>query len=187
MSTQGLLSERNMAAWFLILCGVIFAVGGFLYMGRAMLKWPAAESPAYLVWERGFVVAAVLINLLGLALLEGILRTAGDPVFARFGLITTLIAVAIVVTAEASTLNGGGQQTHAQIVIYVVLAFLAQAAFGVGLIQTGLLAGWVGWFTIIWNLMWLVALPFVSPRDIYYPVLHHTAPFLIGIALLLKR
>jgi hypothetical protein len=186
MSTESLLSERNMAAWLLILCGVVFVVGGVLYTGRAILNWPAAESPAYLVWERGFVVAAVLINLLGLTLLEGILHTAGDPVFARLGLITTLIAVAIVVTAEASTLNGGGK-TQAQIVIYVVLAFLAQAAIGVGLLQTDLLAGWVGWATIIWNLLWLVILPIASPRDIYYPVLHHVAPFLIGIALLLKR
>jgi hypothetical protein len=186
MSTASLLSERNLAAWLLILCGLVFLVGGVLYMGRAILNWTAAQSHAYLVWERGFVVAAVLINLLGLALLEGILRTAGDPVFARLGLITTFIAVAVVVTAEASALNDGGQ-AQAQIVTYVVLAFLAQAAFGVGLLQTDLLAGWVGWATVGWNLAWLVILPIASPRDIYYPVLHHTAPLMIGIALLLKR
>lgn len=186
MSTQGLLLERSMAAWLLILCGVVFAVGGFLYMGRAMLKWPAAESSGYLVWERGFVIAAAIINVSGLALLESMQRTAGDPVFARVGLIATVIAVALVVAAEASFLNSGGQ-SQAQIVIYVVLAFLAQAAIGVGLLQTNLLAGWVGWATIIWNLAWLIILPVASPRDIYYPALHHIAPFFIGIALLLKR
>lgn len=186
MSKQGLLSERNIATWLLILCGVVFAVGGFLYMGRAMLKWPAAESPGYLVWERGFIIAAVMINVSGLALLEGMLRTAGDPVFARVGLITTVIAAAVVLTAEASFLNSQAQ-AQAQIVIYVVLAFLGQAAIGVGLLRTHLLAGWVGWATIIWNLAWLVILPIASPRDIYYPVLHHTVPLLIGIALLLKH
>ena len=185
MNTQGLLSERNMAAWLLILCAVVFLGGGILYMGRAMLKWPAADSPTYLVWERGFVIAAVVINVAGLALLEGILRTAGDPVFARVGLIATVIAVAVLLTAEATFLNSQGD-ARAQIVIYVVLAFLAQAAIGVGLLRTDVVAGWIGWATIIWNLGWLVLLPLVSPRDIYYPVLHHVAPLLIGIALLLK-
>ena len=71
-----------------------------------------------------------------------------------------------------------------QVVLYVVVAFLAQAAIGAALIQSELLAGWVGWFTIIWNLAWLAALPIVSPSDIYYPVLHHVAPLIIGIALL---
>jgi hypothetical protein len=186
MNAQSILSEKNIAAWLLILCGVVFLVGGILYMGRAMLQWPAAASDAYLVWERGSIIAAVLINVLGLGLLEGLLRTAGDPVFARVGLIMTLVAVAVVVTAEASFISRGGQ-AYSQIVIYVVLAFLAQAAIGVSLLRTDLLAGWIGWATIIWNLAWLIVLPLVSPRDIYYPVLHHTVPVLIGIALLLKQ
>jgi hypothetical protein len=76
---------------------------------------------------------------------------------------------------------------YGSIVMYVLLAFLAQAAFGVSLLRTGLLPGWVGWATIVWNLAWLVVLPIVSPRDIYYPVLHHVAPLLIGIALLVRR
>lgn len=186
MNAQSVLPEKNSAAWLLILCGVVFLVGGILYMGRAMLKWPAAESAAYLAWERGFIIAAVLINLLGLALLEPILRTAGDPVFARVGVITTVVAVAVVVIAETSFISSG-EQAYSQIVIYVVLAFLAQAAIGVGLLQTDLLPGWIGWATIIWSLACLIILPIVSPRDIYYPVLHHAAPLLIGIALLLKQ
>jgi hypothetical protein len=32
--------------------------------------------------------------------------------------------------------------------------------------------------------VWLVALPVFTPRDVYFPVLHHAAPLLIGIALL---
>jgi hypothetical protein len=46
------------------------------------------------------------------------------------------------------------------------------------------LAAWLGWVTILWNLVWLVVLPVITPRDIYYPVLHHFAPLLIGTALL---
>jgi len=180
------LSERQIAAILLILCFVVFAVGGILFMGRAMLKWPAAASPSYLIWERGFIIAAVLINLLGLGLLEGMLRDAGDSIFAKMGLTITVIAVAVLVGAEASIMSNR-EQPYAQIVIYVVLAFLAQAAFGVALLRTDVVAGWVGWATLIWNLAWLIVLPIVSSRDIYYPVLHHAAPLLIGIALLVKR
>ena len=64
------------------------------------------------------------------------------------------------------------------------LLFLAQAAFGAALLRTGLLPGWVGWATIIWNLGWLVVLPLVRPQDMYYPWLHYAAPILIGIVLL---
>jgi hypothetical protein len=66
----------------------------------------------------------------------------------------------------------------------VTLAFLAQAAFGVLLARTRFLPAWVGWAAVAWNLGWLVALPILSPGDVYFPVLHHPAPLLVGIALL---
>ena len=187
MSGVGTLSERQVTAILLILCFVVFAVGGILFTGRALLKWPAAESPSYLIWERGFIIAAALINLAGLALLEGMLRAAGDSVFARVGLITTIVAVAVLVPAEVSFMSSQASSlARSQVIIYVVVAFLAQAAFGAALLRTDLLPGWVGWATIIWNLAWLVILPIFSSQDMYYPVLHHTAPLMIGIALLVK-
>lgn len=70
------------------------------------------------------------------------------------------------------------------IVVAVVLALLGQALIGGGLRQGRLLASWIGWATTLWNLAWLVALPLFTPRDIYFPVLHHTMPLLIGAALL---
>jgi hypothetical protein len=182
----GILSERQVTAVLLILCSVLFAVGGILYTGRAILKWPAAETSSYLIWERSFIVAAVVANVLGLVLLEAMLRAAGDPIVARLGMVTYTFGAAIVVAAETLFLGRVGS-VYTGIVFYVVLAFLAQAAIGAALLLTGFLPGWVGWATIIWNLGWLVALPIFSPRDLYYPVLHHTAPLLIGIMLLLKR
>jgi hypothetical protein len=71
-------------------------------------------------------------------------------------------------------------------VVFIVLAFVGQAVFGAALLRTGLLPGWVGWATILWNLGWLVILPIARPADMYYPWLHYVAPLLIGIALLLK-
>jgi hypothetical protein len=38
----------------------------------------------------------------------------------------------------------------------------------------------------LWNVAFLVVLPLTSPRDMYYPILHHVVPLLIGMALLLK-
>jgi hypothetical protein len=183
---QVLLSEQQIAAVLLILSSLVFVVGAILYTGRAMLRWPAAEAPGYLIWERGFVMAAVVINVLGLVLLESLLRGAGDQVVARLALVTYALGVAVILVAEASTISGQ-EGLYPQTVTYVVLAFLAQAAFGVSLLLTGFLPAWVGWATLAWNLGWLVVLPIVSPRDVYYPVLHHVAPLLIGIALLVKR
>jgi hypothetical protein len=40
------------------------------------------------------------------------------------------------------------------------------------------------WAAVAWNLGWLVALPILSPGDLYFPVLHHPVPLLVGIALL---
>lgn len=78
----------------------------------------------------------------------------------------------------------GYEKSYILMVVYVVIAFLAQAGLGGALLQSGLLPAGIGWAAMLWNLAWLVALPLFSPRDIYFPVLHHVAPLLIGIALL---
>jgi hypothetical protein len=134
-----------------------------------------------------WVLAALLVNALGLTLLENLLHTAGDSIFARIALVTYLIGATVVVVAELSYIHNR-EWVYPQIVFHVVLAFLAQAVFGAALLQTGLVAGWAGWAgwaTIIWNLVWLVILAIASPRNMYIPVLHHVAPLVIGIALLL--
>jgi hypothetical protein len=178
-------SERRIAAILLIGCWVVFMVAGILYTGRAIWKWPAGQTQTHLVWERGLVIAAALINLMGFVALESLLHGAGDVVIGRLALSVTLIATAVLLTAEGSFL-GSHNWVYPQIVIYVALAFLAQAAFGVALLRTGIVPGWAGWATIAWNLGWLAILPFASPKDIYYPALHHAAPLLIGIILLLS-
>jgi hypothetical protein len=185
IATQGL-SARTIAASLLVLCFVVFTFGGMLYTGRAFLKWPIAETSSHVIWERGFVIGGVLSTVLGLALLEDMLRAAGEPVLSRLGMVTYLFAAVVVIVAETAYL-GKRDWIYPQIVLYVLMAFLAQAAFGASLLQTGLVAGWVGWVTIIWNLGWLLVMLFVRPSDIYFPVLHHVAPLIIGIALLTQR
>ena len=183
MNGQTLLSERQITAILLIACAAIFLVGGILYSGRAIWKWPVGETDGYLRWERGSVILAVLVTAFGLVLLADLLRAAGDPVIARLGMVTYLIGAVVVVVAETAYLHNR-QWVYAQIVLYVVLALLAQAAFGLSLLQTGLVPGWAGWATLIWNLFWLVVLPIATRSNMYYPALHHAAPLVIGIALL---
>jgi hypothetical protein len=54
------------------------------------------------------------------------------------------------------------------------------------LLQSRMIPSWIGWTTLVWNIAWLVALPVVSPTGIYFPVLHHVLPLVIGIALLTR-
>lgn len=182
IAAQGL-STHTTAASLLILCFVVFTIGGVLFTGRVFLKWQIDETSSHLTWERGFVIGGVLATVLGLALLEDMLRAAGEPLLSRLGMTAYLFGAVVVVVAETAYL-GKRDWLYPQVVLYVVLAFLAQAAFGASLLQTGLVAAWAGWATIGWNLGWLLIMLIVRPRDIYYPVLHHVAPLLIGIALL---
>jgi hypothetical protein len=183
LATQGL-SVRTIAASLLVLCFIIFIFGGVLFTGRAFWGWPIDNS--HMSLERGFIIGAVLATVFGLALLEDLLRTAGDYVLSRLGIVAYLFGAVVVVVAETTELDRRGQ-VYPQIVLYVVVAFLAQAAFGAALLRTGLTAGWAGWATVIWNLGWLLVMLIVRPSDIYYPVLHHVAPLIIGIALLTQR
>jgi len=185
MDARSLLFERRLTASLLILCGIVFLVAGYLFTARVIWKLPAAQTELHLRWERGVVIATFLISVLGFTLLEGLLREAGDTVVARLALAIYLVSAAVLVVAETTYLYNR-EWVYPQFVVHVVLAFLAQATFGVALLRTGLAAGWVGWATIIWNLVWLVVLPIAFPRDIYFPWLHYVAPLIIGIALLRK-
>ena len=181
---MNLLTERRIAATLLILYFLVFVVAGILYMGRAIWKWPTAQTDMHLYWERGFVIAAALFNVMGFILLEGLLREAGDSIIGHLALPIYLIATAVLLAAEGNLLKTH-DLIYPQIILYVVLAFLVQVAFGAALLRTGLVPAWVGWATILWNVAWPVILPIASPKDIYFPVVHHVAPLLIGISLLM--
>lgn len=183
MDVKTFISEQTVSGWLLILGGVIFVPGGLLFTGRAIFKWPAAQSQGYLIWERGFVMAAILVATLGFVVLERLLEVTGDRILAPIGLTIFLIGTVLVLAAETFGLDGQ-ERIHIPIVVFVVLAFLGQAVFGVSILRTEFLPGWVGWITVIWNLAWLIILPIARPADMYYPWLHYVAPLLIGIALL---
>lgn len=178
-----LFSERRLTASLLILSAVVFLAAGYLFTARVIWKLPAAQTELHLRWERGTVTAVFLISVLGFVLLENLLREAGEQVFARLALAIYLISAAVLVVAETNYLSNR-ELLYPQIVAHVVLAFLAQAAFGVALLRTGLVAPWAGWATVLWNIALLLIMPIFFPRDIYFPWLHYVAPFIMGVALL---
>ena len=185
MDAKVIMSEQVVAGWLLILGGVIFLPAGMLYTGRAIWKWPAAQSQGYLYLERGLVMGAFLVATLGYVLLKQRLEGAGDSIVAPLAMTITLIATVLVLAAESFGLKLQ-DYLYAPIVVAVVLAFLGQAAFGVSILRTEYLPVWVGWAAVIWNLAWLIILPIARPQNMYYPWLHYGAPLIIGIALLTR-
>jgi hypothetical protein len=132
----GFFSEQVVTGWLLILSGIIFIPGGVLFSGRAIWKWPVAQSQTFLFWERGFVIAALLVAVIGLTGLERMLETAGDRILAPSGIVLLLIWNAIVIYTETFFISRQ-EWVYAPIVTFVVLAFLGQAAFGASILRTG--------------------------------------------------
>lgn len=172
------------AAFCLLLGNVAIFPGLMLFWKRAGHRGGAPPSPAYFVWERSFIFAGIIPTVIGFLVLEGALQNTDGGILARTGAAAYLIGGIMGVGAEALGLTAKEQNFYPLIVIYVVLAFLGQAAIGGALLQGGLVAVWIGWATIIWNIAWLVVLPLITPRDICFPILHHVMPLVIGIALL---
>lgn len=171
----------------LILSFAALFVGALMYWMRGGIRGGAPPTHVYFVWERSFIIAAVVLTALGLALLESLLQNSAGGVLARVGAIAYLFGGVLVVAAEASSLNQGlhgnsSEQNWTPATIYVVLALLAQAAIGGSLLQTGLLPPWIGWATVVWNIGWLLAY-LIKRGDIYIPFVHHVMPLVIGIAL----
>ncbi len=186
MDLKDLSMQRTVCAWLLILGGIIFVPGGLLFTGRVIFKWPAGQTQGYLYWERGLVMAAILAAALGFVLLERLLGAAGEQIFSTLGLTIFLIGTTLALAAESFGLSQK-EYLYPPLVVFVVLAFLGQAAFGTAILRSGLLPAWVGWATVVWNLGWLVILPIARPQDMYYPWLHYVAPVMIGISLLVGR
>ncbi len=186
MVDQWLWSIERGAGFFLVLGFVANLAGVLMFIIRGGTGGGTPPSHTFFVWERSFIMAAVVLTAIGFVLLEGPLHNTDGRLLARTGATAYLFAGILVVAAESLILSTGydERQVYALIVVYVVLAFLAQAAIGGALLQSGLLAAWIGWVTILWNLAWLVVLVVITPEDIYFPILHHLIPLLIGGALL---
>jgi len=183
MDAQDFISEQVVAGWLLILSALIFLPAGLLYTGRAIWQWPKAQNQGYLYWERGLVIAAILVATMGFLLLTQRLESAGDRIVAPLAMLLITVSTVLVITAETFSLNRQ-QWTSTAVTVFIFLSLLGQAAFGVSILRAALLPAWVGWVTMAWGLAWMVILPIARPQNMYYPWLHYVAPLLIGITLL---
>jgi len=172
------------AGLFLVLGFVTNFAGVVMFTIRGGASGGAPPSHEYYQWERGFFIAAVVLAAIGFVLLDEYLYTSDGRVLARMGATTYVFAGILGAVAEALDLSGTVRGLYPLIVVHVVLAFLGQAAIGGALRQSRLLAPWIGWAAILWNLAWLVTLPMMTPHDIYFPILHGLMPLLIGAPLL---
>ena len=177
-------SVDRAAGLILVLSNLVQGPGLIMFWLRAGHKGGAPRSRTHFVWERSFIMGSVVLATIGFVVLAVALQNQGGLVFGLIGAVAYLFGGVLVVTAEALSLTIGYEKLYPIINIYVILAFLSQASIGVAILQSGLTAAWVGWVCIVWNLGWLVAIPRLSPRDIYFPILHSFMPLLIGIALL---
>ena len=179
-------SELRLTGMLLIFSRVIFLVAAILFTIRFLWELPMGRMPSFFLWERSFVIAALLAVLLSFTLLKRVLEAAGEGILTCMALVLFLVAVILVVVAETISFPSD-DIVYPPLVAYVILSFLGQALFGMALLRTGLVPARVGWVTVIWNLAMLVFLTATKPQDMYYPWLHYIAPLLIGMALLRKR
>lgn len=172
------------AGALLVLSAVAAFPGLMMFWLRQGHRGGTPHSRAQFILERSFIMSGVILCAIGFVLLGGIFENSDGRVLAGIGATAYLFGGVLVVVAEGLMLNIDYQKVYSLVVIYVVMAFLAQAAIGGALLQAGLLASWIGWATIGWNMVVLVVLALVSRRDMYFPAVHGVMPLIIGIALL---
>jgi len=179
-------SIEHAAGSILVLANISMFPGLIMFWIRGGQRGGQPPSHAYYVWERSLILAAVILIAIGFLLLIGSFQTIAGQTLMKIGAYGYLFGGILVTAAEALNLSLGYEEVYPLVAVYAITAFLAQAFIGGALLQSGLVAPWIGWASISWNLLGLILIPIVSPHDIYFPVLHSIAPLLIGIALLLK-
>jgi hypothetical protein len=167
------------AAGCLLLAAAANLAAVLLFSLRDGVNSGPPPTHAYLVAERGLFMAGILVSALAFCLLA---ERDRDSVLLRIGTLGYLAAGVVGVVAE--TMGLASVQAYPTTVAYVVIAFLSQAIIGLALALSGLVAPWLGWLTLIWNIAWLLGLSIASPDDVYFPVLHLLMPIPIGVALL---
>jgi hypothetical protein len=176
--------------------------GNFIYSLQAR-QWLGVISNHQLLWQWAnfLFISGAVVTILGLVMLSGLLREAGDRAFSQLGLTTFAFGVVLwlIIVAFRQSIDSWSAQemvrtsalpdfyvpltlwTHALGVIYTVLAFTALAALGGAVLSTCILPRWMGWLTLVYSLVGLGV--FVYTHDIP-PLLHYLPLLIIGILLL---
>ena len=178
-------NERSIAAGLLLLGFLLVFPAVFINapgMG-ANSEW--AQNFPFLfdpVWQKYWSIAFVVVTLYGLVIFEGVLRKAGDHIFSRLGVVSFMLASAMWLVGIVLDLHDvpGGRDFES---FFIVLAFSAVLAYGLGILRTKVLARWIGITVVLWSIVTLIR---VFPHN-EGPLFYEPALLLIAVALLLTR
>lgn len=77
MERKMLFSELRLTGRLLILSSIIFLVAAILFTIRFIWELPIGRTSTFFLWERSFVIAALLTALLSFTLFKKVLETGG--------------------------------------------------------------------------------------------------------------
>ena len=171
-------NERRVAGLLLVVGFLIPLTLGLRYLPQI----PFASALFDPRWERNLLSAGVAGSFFGAAILEGVLRKAGDRIFSRLGLCSYALATALWLVVNAISLDRGYWVDDLE-TYHIFLAYPAVIAFGVGILRTRLLPSWIGAVAGLWSMVLFIR---VIPGN-QGPLLYEPALLLIGVALLIQR
>ncbi|MBF8290225.1 MAG: hypothetical protein HW391_1193 [Chloroflexi bacterium] len=151
-----------------------------------------------LVFSTGIVVTA-----LGLTVLQAVLDGTSGGAFSQLGLVLFLVATTLWVgqlifnlsmtSWAASEVERTGTMPPTSeawplafdrlVNTYMVLAYLATALFGAGILTSELLPGWAGWLAVVAGLAGAASVSLTGARAAI-PLLIHVVPAILGVLLL---
>jgi hypothetical protein len=198
----------RIVGWLLVLGAILFWAGAVTPPYR---QWMGVSTEEYLTivgaHRRNWYVmhalfgAGAAVTVAALAGLAGVLRASGDRIWSGIGL--TLFSVATVLWLmqagfrvavapwAASELARGGQVppvypalhqwTSVLFAAFMIMGYLALAAYGAALLGTPILSRWAGWVALVFG---LVAVPGFATVVFRPPLMLFVVPFVLGIAAL---
>jgi hypothetical protein len=199
---------------------VFFALGASApdYTGLNRQVWGdpvpvVGKHPGGWRWANNAFTASGILTLLGLGLLTLFLYEDGSRIFAPAGLLlfgtATVFWLAFSAFRKRVTAWAGArylEQSSQPVTyeplgawggelgkLYMLMGYLATAALGAALLQTGFLPAWIGWVSVVLGtagaVVMLIGRPSPDWADETYaeiPFWLQIAPFLMGIALVLR-
>ena len=132
---------ERIAGLFLVLTVVATLPGFMMFWLRRGHKGGPPRSHAHWVVERSSILSGVILIAIGFMLLQSAFQNSAGAILANIGTTAFFFGGVLVVAAEALMLTLGYEKVYGLIVIYVVMAFLAEAAIGGAIIQSGVAGG----------------------------------------------
>jgi hypothetical protein len=212
MTARSMDPHLRTAACLLIGGWVIFWAGAMTPPWDWWYPIPAAEYLQLIdahrwiwLWIAASFAVGVLLTLAGLVVLGTVLRGHGDRLWSELGqtafVFGSVLWVATIVFRATATISAASETaaagtvpawfepmflwSNALFAVYMVLAYLAIAAYGRALLDTALVAPWLAKTHVIFGLAgafgFVVRIPIFDP-----PLIIHLVPGILGIVLLVN-